>query len=454
MSITTARIVNLTKRIKALSETEGGFLRRNVLSLYALYFANYASSLLTLPYLARTLRPSAFGLLAASQAYAWCIQMIVEYGFNFSGTKAAQVRRKDKEALGQLIGDIHGAKVLLFVACCCLTLGTARFIPAFRTVPQLLFFSLLFGLAQGFTPVWIYQGIDRMKLYTVLDSAIRLGSTLAIFEIVRSPADTGLAMGAQAIGSCVSTVIGLVIAWRQIPFRMASLKGIKERLLEGSSFFVYRLTYNVQMYANPLLLSFFAAPRFVAFYSGPERLAKFFLGTIGPFSEGVYPYLSRKFDESHDGGKKIAMYSLLVTASVTLCISAGLFITAPWFIPLVLGKNFSEAIPVIRVLAFLPFVAGIVNSLGIQWMIPMGLSKKYNTITLSSFALHVGLSSVLCSRWQHLGMASSVILSQAISAVAMSFLIHRNLACRPAGIGKPVSSLELAEAEEIASPVS
>jgi polysaccharide transporter, PST family len=413
------------KRLLRLTRTEGGFVRRNVLSLYLLYLANYASSLLTLPYLARVLGPASFGLLAASQAYSWCIQMVVEYGFNFSGTKEAQVRRNDRDRLGSLIAEIHGAKAMLFVVCLAVTLLIRGYITPFAVNSRFLWASLVFGLAQGFTPVWIYQGIDRMRLFTVLDTSVRLLGTIAIFRFTTSPADAPIAMEIQAAISVVSTIIGLVIAFRKIPVCGTTLKAIRERFADGASFFVYRMTFNIQMYANPLILSFFAAPQFVAFYSGPERLAKFFLGTIGPLTEGIYPYLSRKFDESAAHGRRLAAYVLAATSGLCLLMSLGLFIAAPFLVHITLGPKFDNAVPVLRILAFLPFVSGLVNSLGIQWMIPMGLKKQYNFVTITSFVAHVALSAFLCGRFQQIGLASSVIFTQSLTAVAMYVFIQR-----------------------------
>ncbi len=417
----------LFSRFKTVIGIEGGFIRRNIVSLYVLYFATYASSILTLPYLARTLGPSSFGSLAATQAYAWCIQMIVEYGFNFSGARAAQKIRSDKFALADLIANIHGAKSGLFALCFAVTLLLAPYIPAFHANSQLLVYGLIFGCAQGFTPIWIFQGIDRMKQFTVLDSSIRMVSTTFIFLLVKSPHDNGLAMGVQAIGACVTTMIGLTIIWWRVPLRVPSRQGILERLREGGNLFIYRLTYNVQMYANPLLLSFFAAPRFVAFYSGPERIAKFALGVIGPFSEGIYPYLGRKFDESQDSGRKLALYTVGATVLLTAGLSIVMFLLSPWLVRLALGDGFGDAVSVARILSFLPLVAGLVNSLGVQWMIPMGMGRKYNIITLCSFALHLCLSAILCSRWQHLGMASSVVLSQSVAALAMLYFVRHGI---------------------------
>jgi PST family polysaccharide transporter len=411
-------------------KAEFAFLRRNVFSLYILYFASYSASIVTLPYLTRTLGPEGFGVLASAQAYAWCIQMVVEYGFNFSGSKAAQSVRHDREALGALVGNVNGAKLLLFAAAFCLTLLFRPYVSALAHSQRFFFACLGFGLAQGLSPVWFFQGTDRMRLFTVLDVISRCLATAGIVIWVKSPADAPLALELQAAGAAVTTVVGFVVAGRAAAMRLWTVAGVRRVLSEGRSLFAYRLTTNVHMYANPLILSMFAAPSYVAFYSAPERIVKFLLMTITPFSEAVYPFLSRKFDASAEEGRRLATSALILTVVWTSMMSAGLLIGAPFIIRTALGRNFDGAIEVIRILAVFPIAAGIVNCLGIQWMLPSGLGSAYNRIVAAVFVIHVALAAMLARRYHHVGMAMAVVASQVVAAALMWLAIRKNARLR------------------------
>jgi len=59
--------VSLAARV---SQVLKGRTAQNLLALYGVQFANYLLPLLTLPYLARVLGPSGFGVLAVGQSLA------------------------------------------------------------------------------------------------------------------------------------------------------------------------------------------------------------------------------------------------------------------------------------------------------------------------------------------------------------------------------------------------
>jgi PST family polysaccharide transporter len=269
-----------------------------------------------------------------------------------------------------------------------------------------------------------------MRLFTVLDVISRCLATAGIVIWVKNPADAPLALELQAAGAAVTTVVGFVFVRRAAAMRLGTVSGVRRVLAEGRSLFAYRLTTNVQMYANPLILSMFAAPRYVAFYSAPERIVKFLLMTITPFSEAVYPFLSRKFDDSAEEGRRLATSVLVLTIVWTSLMSVGLLIGAPFIIKTALGRNFDGAIEVIRILSIFPVAAGIVNCFGIQWMLPAGLGSAYNRIVVAVFVIHVALASVLASRYHHVGMAIAVVSSQGAAGVLMWLAIRKNARLR------------------------
>src|ERR1700722_17424643 len=63
-----------------------GFVH-NLITLYGVQAATYAMRLLTLPYLARVLGPSVWGVVVYAQAIGAVIASVVEYGFDISASR-------------------------------------------------------------------------------------------------------------------------------------------------------------------------------------------------------------------------------------------------------------------------------------------------------------------------------------------------------------------------------
>ena len=60
----------------------------NATALYAAHIAGLVVPLLTIPYLARVLRPTGWGLVVFAQSFGAWLALVMEYGFDLSGTRA------------------------------------------------------------------------------------------------------------------------------------------------------------------------------------------------------------------------------------------------------------------------------------------------------------------------------------------------------------------------------
>src|ERR1700712_4354368 len=85
----------------------------NAISLYAVQGCTYLLPLLTFPYLGRVLKPEGWGAVLFAQAIGTFIAVLVEYGFDFSGTRETARYADDKNRLRELVAGVLGAKVLL-----------------------------------------------------------------------------------------------------------------------------------------------------------------------------------------------------------------------------------------------------------------------------------------------------------------------------------------------------
>ena len=95
---------------------------KNVFWMYLLQMAQYVLPFITFPYLTRTLRPESFAVYAFVIAFMGLIGIVVNFGFNLSGTRAVSAVRNNKEDVSRIVGEITYARltvagVLLLVVC-------------------------------------------------------------------------------------------------------------------------------------------------------------------------------------------------------------------------------------------------------------------------------------------------------------------------------------------------
>jgi PST family polysaccharide transporter len=403
-------------------------LVQNALSLYGVQIAGYALPLVTIPYLARVLGATGWGLLAFTQAFGSYWTVLGEYGFSLSATREVAYHRNNREKLTEILAGVLGAKLLLAAASLPFASLAGLWIPAFHDHPALLWAGMFWAVAQGSSVMWFFQGFEQMRLVAALDISTRLLSTIAIFVLVRRPDEAWRVLLIQGSGFLLSFAIGLALAYRELPVRLPSWSSSREALRMGWSMFLFRGSVSLYTAGNAFILGLFVSPQVVGYYAGAEKISRAFLGLFGPVSQTLYPRLSHLVHRERDRAARLARFGVALMGGGGALMGIVVFVTAPSLVRIILGGGFAEAIPVLRVLSLLLPIVGVNTALGVQWMLPLGLERNLNAITLVAGLINIGLTTALAYFYRDLTMAWSVVVAEMfVSGAIYALLRSRNL---------------------------
>jgi polysaccharide transporter, PST family len=416
--------------LKGMHRLSRSQLVHNISALYGVHVARYLLPLIVVPYLARVLSPSGWGKVAFAQGFAAYLTLIVEYGFNLSATREVARWHSSRERVSEILAGVMGAKCLLAILCMGVVVLLLKWIPLFRDNSALLWAATLAAIAQAFSPLWLFQGLERMKLFATLDIASKSVATVGVFLFVRSVRDDWRVLALQGVGGLVTLVVGLIIAYRWFPLLVPRLKNVLESLRMGWTMFIFRSSVSFYTVGNSFVLGLFAAPQFVGYYAGAERLSRAFVAIFDPISQALFPRLSHLVHQALDEAQRLARYALLLMGTGGLLLSVCVFAEAPILIRILLGPAYLASIPVLRILALLPFLVALSNVLGILWMLPLRMDRAFNTIILSAGAINIALATLLAPRYTQLGMALAVVVAE-VFVTGMMFLWLRKKGITP-----------------------
>lgn len=394
-------------------------LARNAAALYGVQFVRKLLPLIIIPYLARILGPPGWGLVAFMQSLAEFVVLVIEFGFNLSATREVARNRESREACSEIMAGVLGAQLMLALGGTLAALLVSRFVPLLHDNPRLVAAGLFYAVAQGFIPLWFFQGLEKMRLAATLEICGRLAGLAALFLLVHSPADTWLALGIQGVAPAITTSVGLLIAYRTISFRMPEPRLVAEALRRGWPLFVYRSAESLYGVGNAFLLGLFAAPAEVGYFASAEKISRAVFGLLNPIREALYPRLSDMARRSPEDAARLARIGVAVTVSGGVLLGTSMFFLAPILIRLLMGSAFAPAVTVLRILSILPVLLSLSNSAGLQWLLPLGRDAEVNRVILCAGALNVGLALLLASRFAHLGMAVAVVCAEAFVAISL-----------------------------------
>lgn len=408
-----------------LSKRVSRSVTHNILALYGVYISSFVIPLITIPYLSRVLGPAGWGEVATAQSLGMYVGYVVEYGFDFSGTREVARFRGDQMRLANVLAGVLAAKVLLMLPVIAFTWIAVLLIAPSAAHSKLIFTGIFLGMSYGFNMMWFFQGLERMRLVATIEIGSKIATTLATFVVVRSTSDGYNLLILSGVVSLISTGITLALAYKDVDFRIATWANTVEALRMGWTTFMFKCSSGLFSTANVLILSFFAPPAVVGYFSGAEKISKAACGTLSPLSRALFPKISYLARHNLDAAARTARRVLIVSGGASILMGLGLFFGSGFIVNTFLGANFRLAIPALQVFSVLPFITTLNYAVAIHWMLPMGLEKPLNFVTLQGGLLNVVLACFLAPLFGQTGMAGSIVVSGLYVFGALCWILHR-----------------------------
>ncbi len=399
-------------------------LVRNILALYGVQVGAYLFPLISLPYLARILSPEGWGVVAFAQSFGQYLALLVEYGFNLSATRAVVQHRHDPQGLRKLLAGVLGAKLLLGLLALGLTLLVIAVIPTFQMHPQIAWAATFWALASSLSPLWYFQGLERMAFVATLDLLTRALNLLGFLLFVKGPEDGWKVLVLMGGFALLSSLTALCLAYLEVGWAWPRWDWTREALRSGWHLFLSRgaILYNA---GNPFILGLFAPPTFVAYYVGAEKIIRALQGLLWPLIQAIYPRVNHLLVKDPKEATMFIRKSLILVVLASLCLGGSILGLAHPLVSLFLGQEYKPAIPALQILAFLIPIGALSNVFGILWMVPLGLDRYFGVMILGGGLINLLAASFLARFFYHIGMAWSAVIAEGLVALGMYLLLWK-----------------------------
>lgn len=402
-----------------------GKLVQNAIALYGVTFANAILPLVMVPYLARVLGPDAWGMVLFAQTVAVWPAMLVEFGFVYSATREVARHANDPEKLRAIVGEVMACKIGLGLLGAATGIIFWLAVPAFQRNPVILAGAIWLAIAQGFSPLWYFQGIQRMGLAASIEVVCRLLFTISVFFLIKHPEDATRVVLYQAMSITLSLGISLFLMRRSVRLTVCGFARAARTLREAWHFFLFVAVITLYAKANGFILGLMIAPAVVSFYGGPERLMRGFLTFTGPINQVLYPHLAHLVKHDLPEARRTVRKGTIWLGTIGLLLGLTLTLGAPWLVRLLFGPGYDRAIPVLRVLGLVCPFSALNGVLGIRWMFPLGHERIYNRIVMGGAVIDVALVLALTPWLKELGAAVALLTTEMSITAAVFFVLWK-----------------------------
>jgi len=401
----------------------------NVASLSLLQIVNYILPLITLPYLLRVLAPEKYGLFAFSLVFIQYVLVFTNYGFNLAGTRDIAIYKDNKPKINEIVNSIFLIKGILTITSFIFLSIIVLTVEMFNR--DALFFFLSFGIVIGdlFFPVWLFQGLEKMRYISILNCISKIVFTVLIFVLVKNPSDYIIVPLINSLGYLVIGMLSLIIIIRKFAIypEVPSLKAIKHQLHEGWYIFISTISVSGYRLLPTIILASLFSYEIVAYYSVGDQIIRAALNMINPFTQSLFPLMSRKFHESIDQGLSFVSSILRRITCLPLGFSIVIFILSDIVVNIIAGSEYAESITVLRIFSFLPLIVFVANIFGNQIMLNVNLKSSFSRILVAGGIISVLVQGLLIPTMSITGAAISVFLTEFAVMLMMVQSVKCNL---------------------------
>lgn len=396
---------------------------KDVFYLIALQGVNYIAPLLVLPYLMVVLGAEKFGYIGFSLSVTQYLMLIVDFGFNLSATKRIALNKNNIEELNNIFTSTLYAKLVLLVISFIILIGFAS-VPRFDVYRETMFVLFLMVVGNTFSFVWLFQGLGKIKIISIVNIISKLMILPITFLLVKEPNDYLIAAFIQAFVGIFSMFISIGYMFQNKMVEISSFvkKNIVYELRESFPLFLSSAATSLYMASFVIVLGYFSTAQEVGQYSAADRITRALCWLIViPISQAFYPKITRMGLENKQKAMKLILKILffIIGSMVVIFIILFFFSTS---LVLFLGKDYSSAINLFKIMSFIPFFSGISMIVAQLGILALGNEKDKKNYQKACFI--GGGAALIClifviPNYQAEGASVSLLLTELVICLMM-----------------------------------
>ncbi len=420
----------MLNKVKNLANTqEKKRLLSNFLSLAILQGANYILPLLTLPYLVRVLGVEYFGILSFATAMIVYFNVLVDYGFNLTATREISIHRNNKEKVIEIFSSVMSIKFILLVISFILLILLVFNVQKFSQHADIYIYTFGTVIGQMLFPVWFFQGMEKMKYITYLNIVSKLFFTIAIFIFVQEQSDFYIVPIVTSIGFIVAGILALIVIYRDfgITFTLQKVSTLKIYLYDGWHLFSSGLFTMFYVNSPIVILGLFTNNTVVGYYTLADKVVKIVSSIFTPVQDALYPYIVKKLERSKQNTLDILRRLLLYSSTIMFIVSVFIFLCAEYIIVLISGEKIEEAVEILRILAFFPFIITIARIYATNYIITFKLEKYLPKVYAQTAVVSAFIFAFLIPLYEGIGAALAIMLIEAFATLYMYFIVKQKI---------------------------
>lgn len=395
----------------------------NFLSLTGVETLNKILPFLILPYLTKTLGIDKFGLIVFSLAVVQYYKSIVDYGFDLYSTREIAKNVSSSKKINKIFSTTIFIKLSISIILFLIFIFMVENIVLFNEEKYLYYATYIMIFGYALLPVWLFQGLEKMKYLTYTVFISRLTYVLLLLTLVKQPSDYLLVPIIESGSIIFSGIIALFISFYKlnIKFQLPNKSEVILQLREGWNFFVLDFVPNLYNNFATFLLGVLAGNVAVGYYAIAYKVSSAAVMLVNILRNITYPYLNKNFTYFN----KVKFAMLLIGA----LLSIGIFLLSGFIVEIFMNQENKMVQQLIQIMSVSPLLIAIMAVYGTNYLIVKGHEKIYRNIVIMSSLIGFVLAYILINLYGAYGAAITVALTRVLISgwVYIGYISNRRM---------------------------
>lgn len=365
-------------------------LKKNIMYLGVVQLFNYVVPLLQLPYLSRTLGVELFGIVTFSISMIQLINIVTDYGFNLYMSQKIAGGDNSAEKIGGFIYATTIIKTLLLLLSITIFFVYILNSDKYKIYLSFMLITTITIIMNAFIPLWLFQGIERLDIYSKIVVSSRLTFLAVIIFFVKSEADFNFIAILNALQSFSILMFCIYYLYAKgYRAKPISNSNVIKLVKDGFEFFISRVSVSLYTAGCSVYLGVFGEIKQVAYYTAAEQLYKAGQQVFVPFTQALYPYMVRT--KRYDVFWKVFFICFFIATAGSVFG----FIFGKEILGILFGSSYVSANIILNVF----MVSIVLNTaailIGYPALIPLNGSRQANLSVLYAGLLQLCLFSLI-----------------------------------------------------------
>jgi O-antigen/teichoic acid export membrane protein len=372
--------------------------------------------LITFPYASRILLSEGIGKANFVASIVSYFQLLAALGIaTYAITEGAKIR-DNKKKLSHFATEILSINIISTVISYLIFIAIIQ-LPVFENYRTLLLIGCLSIIFSTIGMEWIYNIVEDYKYITIRSIGFQFISLILLFVLVRESSDVPQYIALIVIASAGSGILNFIHAKKYITLFSDPIKtyDIKKHIKPILIIFSMSIASTIYVSADITMLGIMKDNETVGIYTSAIKINQIICLLISSLSAVLLPRLSYYIAlgdkvKFNDLVKKTIHFMLIL---IVPCM-VGMYLLSEELILIMSGKDFIEAVPIMRIMTLNLFLSPVNGFLAYQIFMPYGKAKVSFYATLAGATGNMILNFLLIPKYSHEGAAFSTIIAEGI----------------------------------------